>query len=277
MASDGTPDQPTIDAVQVSKGDQLALGADAGDTFTIHATAAYVADPAQSNFMAGFSSQGPTEVDYRVKPDLAAPGVNVLSSIPGSSAACDDTIDTNGCFAFYEGTSMATPHLSGSAAVVKWIHPGWDAWEIRSAITNTADEGVLQKAAGGVETDGHIVGAGRDNVGKAGAAWVALDPVSVSFGAIPGGQGGSFARTVVIRNLKSFSYDYQLSVTGGGTGINYSLSLTHINLAAGATGTFMVFMSADKGAIVGDHQGRLAVSGTIGDYAHAVVYTLVKN
>src|SRR5207247_639881 len=89
------------------------------------------------DIMAGFSSQGPTDVDFRVKPDVVAPGVNVLSSIPGDCGAL-------GCWAFFQGTSMATPHLAGSAAVVIGQHPDWSAAEVRSAVVNTADLGVLK-------------------------------------------------------------------------------------------------------------------------------------
>src|SRR5207249_912874 len=130
-------------------------------------------------------SQGPTDVDFRVKPDLVAPGVNVLSSIPVAACGGDP------CFAFFQGTSMATPHLAGSAAVVRGQHPDWSAAEVRSAIVNTADQGVLKKFSAPVafEHDVNVIGAGRDNLLSAVNASVALDPVSVSFGAIPTGSG----------------------------------------------------------------------------------------
>ena len=87
--------------------------------------------------MAGFSSQGPTDVDFRVKPDVVAPGVNVLSSVP--MHLCGG----NPCFAFFSGTSMAAPHLAGSAAVVRGQRPDLSAAEVRSTIVNTAARGVL--------------------------------------------------------------------------------------------------------------------------------------
>jgi hypothetical protein len=271
MGSDGTANQPTIDAVQVSKSDQAALNAATGDSFSIGSTLSYVADPAQSNYMAGFSSQGPTDVDYRVKPDVSAPGVNVLSSIPVSECGGDP------CFAFFQGTSMATPHLAGSAAIVKWLHPTWPAWAIRSAVVNTADQNVLLKAATGApETDVLVTGNGRENLLSAGQAFAVLSPVSVSFGAVPSGQGGSYSMPVTIMNTQGSGYTYSLSVGAGGGGISYSLSTSSIWLAAGASGTFWVNMTADKGADLGDHSAQLHVSGSAG-YAHAIVYTFVKN
>ena len=61
-----------------------------------------------------------------------------------------------------------------------------------------------------------------------------------------------------------------------GTGVTYSLSTAHITLGAGATGTFTVWMTADKGASTGGHQAKLEVGGTSVVYARAVLYTFVK-
>ena len=82
MGQDGTPNQPTIPAYMVSLADRDALVAADGLSATIGAALQYSYNPVNDNFMAAFSSQGPTDVDFRVKPDVVAPGVNVLSSIP---------------------------------------------------------------------------------------------------------------------------------------------------------------------------------------------------
>lgn len=104
MGEDGTPNQPTVPAYNVSLTDGGVLKAHAGAATTIGASEAYFVT-GNDDFMGSFSSQGPTDVDFRVKPDVVAPGVNVLSSIPVSFC------DGNPCSAFLEGTSMATPHL----------------------------------------------------------------------------------------------------------------------------------------------------------------------
>jgi minor extracellular serine protease Vpr len=271
----------TIPAVMVGHADGIALYGNLPANATVTAPR-YVSqlDPATdqfaplSNLQADFTSQGPTDVDFRVKPDVMAPGVNVLSSIP--EAFCDHTIDTH-CFAFFNGTSMATPHLAGSTAVVKGAHPDWDAWQIRSAIVNTADRGIIKNVAGtAVQNDVNIVGSGRENLASAVTAWVALNPVSVSFGAVPSGSGQTLGYTVTITNLKGFSHTFDLAVSGGGTGVAFSLSTAHITLGAGQSGTFTVWMTSAKGAPTGGHQGLLTVSGSATEYAHAVLYTLIK-
>ena len=170
--------------------------------------------------MAGFSSQGPTDVDFRIKPDVVAPGVNVLSSIPATF--CDEPP----CFAFFQGTSMAAPHLAGSAAIVRQQHPDWSAAEVRSAIVNTADRGVLKDATNGAPEDNvNIEGAGRENLFAAVNAKIALDPVSVSFGAVPSGSGQTMKSTVTLSNISSGSQTVTLAISGQpASGVKYSVS-----------------------------------------------------
>src|SRR5437667_12257576 len=196
MGSDGTPNQPTAPAYMVALADRAALVGSNGQNATISATAAYFST-SNGDIMAGFSSQGPTDVDFRVKPDVVSPGVNVLSSIPAAFCAAPP------CWAFFQGTSMATPHLAGSAAVVIGQHPDWSTAQVRSAIVNTADQGVLKPfRGGGLVTDVNIIGAGRDDVLNAVNASVALDPVSVSFGAVPSGSGQTRTATVSLSTLQ---------------------------------------------------------------------------
>jgi subtilisin family serine protease len=275
MALGGIANEPTIPAYMASLANRTALVAADGQSATISASLSYFSTT-NVDIMAGFSSQGPTDVDFRVKPDVVAPGVNVLSSIP--SAFCDTDIDTNGCFAFFQGTSMATPHLAGSAAVVRGAHPDWAAWQVRSAIVNTADQGVLKdfQTGASIVTDVNIIGSGRENLLAAVGAWVALDPVSVSFGAVPSGSGQTLGYAVTLTNVSGADHTFALSVGAGGGGVSYGLDTTSLTLAAGASGTFTVSMTADKGAQAGGHQATLSVSVGSTEVAHAAVYTLIK-
>ena len=272
MAEDGTPNQPTVPAYNVSLNDGLAMKANNGAPTTIAASPAYLIT-GNDDFMAGFSSQGPTDVDFRVKPDVVAPGVNVLSSIPKSYCG------GNPCFAFFQGTSMATPHLAGSAAVLRWENPLLSAAEIRSAIVNTADQGVLKKAisaTGALETDAQVIGAGRENLLSAITAAVALDPVSVSFGAVPSGSGQVRGLGVTVKNLTGGPLTLAFAIEPGGGGVAYTLDTANATLAADASVQVGVTMSAQKGASLGGHQATLRVSSGSNEIAHAVVYTFVK-
>jgi minor extracellular serine protease Vpr len=265
MGTDGTPNQPTVPAYMLSMADAGAVKASDGTSVTIGAALAYFQNAADSNIMAGFSSQGPTDVDFRVKPDVVSPGVNVLSSIPRSF--CAGSAD---CWAFFQGTSMATPHLAGSAAVILGQHPGWSAAQLRSAIVNQADEGGIKNSNGTTtSTDVNLIGAGRDNVNSATHAAVALDPVSVSFGAVPAGSGQTRTVTVTLSGLAGPANVTAVTVTNqSGGGVTFS--------ASRSGNTITVTMTAAKGAAMGDHQGILRVWNGGTQLAHAAVYALVK-
>jgi subtilisin family serine protease len=265
MGQDGTANQPTIPAYMVSANDGLALKALNAQSTTIGAALAYL-QTGNDDFMAGFSSQGPTAVDFRVKPDVVAPGVSVLSSIPHQFCAAPP------CFAFFQGTSMATPHLAGSAAVVRGQHPTWTAAQVRSAVVNTADTGVLKSAdTGAPVSDVNLIGSGRENLLSAVGAGPALDPVSVSFGAVPSGSGQTTTFDVTVTNLSAAAATWAVAVGAGGGGVAYSVSPSSVSLAPSASTVVTVTMTAAKGAVAGDHQATLTVGS-----AHAAVYTFIK-
>ncbi len=270
MASDGTPNQPTIPAYMVGLSAKGALVADDGLPATISATSQYFVS-GNNDIMASFSSEGPTDVDFRVKPDVVAPGVNVLSSIPHQFC------DAPPCFAFFQGTSMATPHLAGSAAVVIGAHPDWSAAEVRSAIVNTADQGVLKKFDGSnPASDVNLIGAGRENLLSAVNASVALDPVSVSFGSVPSGAGQARSFNLTLTNLTGSGQTFGLGLGDDGAGVTFSLGTSSLTLAAGESASVEVTMAAAKGAAQGDHQAKLAISVGGAEVAHAAVYVFVK-
>ena len=269
MAQDGTPNQPSIPAYMVSRSDGGDVTGADGTSVTLRASPGYFVT-GNDDFMAAFSSQGPTDVDFRVKPDVVAPGVNVLSSIPRSF--CDGAP----CFDFFQGTSMATPHLAGAAAVVRWAHGSWSADQVRSAIVNTADRSTRKASTGGPETDPLVTGTGRLNLLSAVGATVSLDPVSVSFGAVPSGSGQTRAFDVRITELGAGG-TYDVAVGAGGGGVAFSVAPASITLGPGDSTTVTVTASADKGARGGDRSTTLTVGAFEGgEVAHAVVYAFVK-
>ena len=272
MGKNDEPNQPTIPAYMADLAARTALMASEGATITFPAVGEYVFDAALNDHMADFSSQGPTDVDYRVKPDVVAPGVNILSSVPANACAAPP------CFAFFQGTSMASPHLAGSAAIVRQQHPTWSAAQVRSAIVNTADQGVLKNyLTGALEYDVNVVGAGRENLLSAVNAKATLEPVSVTYGAVPTGAGQTKTATVTITNVSAAQATFALSlgpVTG--TGVSYSVSPASITLAPSASQNVTVTLNSAKGASLGGHQSILTVRANGAEVAHAAIYTFVK-
>ncbi len=293
MGSDETPDQPEAPAYMVGWATGQAIKGSDGASTTIGVALSYYLT-SNVDIMAGFSSQGPTDVDFRVKPDVVAPGVNVLSSIPcprGTNGTVLPGCGGDGSWAFFQGTSMATPHLAGSAAVVLSQHPLWSAAQVRSAIVNTAERDVLRDyrfgmpipnssppATYGQVADVNVVGAGRENLLAAVNATVAIEPVSVSFGAIPSGAGQTKTVAVRLTNLSGAAASWTLAISGTtGTGVTFSVTPgSVISLAAGDSATVNVTMAAAKSAGFGGHQAWLTVSNGGTEIAHAAVYALVK-
>ena len=271
MGLGGIANEPTIPAYMAALVDKTALVAANGLPATLGAAQSYFQTP-NSDIMAGFSSQGPTDVDFRVKPDVVAPGVNVLSSIPQAFCAAPP------CFAFFSGTSMATPHLAGSAAVVHQQHPAWSAADVRSAIVNTADRGVLRSySTAAPQNNVNINGAGRENLLAAVGAKVALDPVSLSFGALPSGSGQTRRMTVTLTNLSGGAQTYALSISGQpANSVAFSVDQSSVTLAAGAKADVTVTMSASQGASAGGKQAYLEINTADGAIAHAALFTWVK-
>jgi len=97
-----------------------------GQTVTLN-SAAPIPNPAYTNF-ASFTSSGPRQ-DSFAKPDISAPGVNILSASVGTG--------TEGLL--LSGTSMASPHTAGIAVLVRQAHPSWDPIEVKGAMMSNAD------------------------------------------------------------------------------------------------------------------------------------------
>ena len=268
MGGDGV-NNPTIPAVMAPLADRAALMALDGATVTLGSQKAY-ARTGNDNLLMSFSSWGPTDVDFRVKPDVVAPGGNVLSSVP--MANCDPAVDPNGCWAFLSGTSMAAPHLAGMAAVVRDAHPAWDAWQVRSAIINTADvDGVLTFRDGAKVPllDVQQVGNGLAQLDDAVGATLVLDRPSISFGAVPKGAGQTLTQTFQVTNVSAGTITLDLTVKGDAA---FTASAADAELAPGESTTVTVTLALPRGSDAGNVQAHLVLDG----HTHMVLFAYAK-
>ena len=90
------------------------------------------------NEMATFSARGPAPIPDVLKPDVTAPGVNILAGFSPDSAY--STPGEN--FAYLSGTSMSTPHVAGVAALIRQAHPTWSPAVVKSAIMTTSRQDI---------------------------------------------------------------------------------------------------------------------------------------
>ncbi|WVZ84164.1 hypothetical protein U9M48_031223 [Paspalum notatum var. saurae] len=92
-------------------------------------------DPSHPPAIAEYSSRGPCNMSNLgvLKPDITGPGTNIIAAVPGGGGNASRT------FGMISGTSMAAPHLSGIAAVLKRARPAWSPSAIKSAMMTTAD------------------------------------------------------------------------------------------------------------------------------------------
>jgi subtilisin family serine protease len=152
-----------------------------------------------ADLIADFSSSGPTPVSLQLKPDVAAPGQNILSSVPAHA----------GSWAVFSGTSMASPHVAGAAALLRERHPAWTVAQIKSALVLTGDP-VFADSAKTVEVPTTREGGGLIDLPRADNPKVFTDPATVSFGFVKPGE--------------SAEGDILLNDAGGGSG-SWSVSV----------------------------------------------------
>ncbi|MER5965227.1 S8 family serine peptidase [Streptomyces sp. NPDC002057] len=213
--------------------------------------------------LAGFSSIGPRLGDGAIKPDVTAPGVAVTAAAaPGS--AIDTRPGTPHPAPGYlqiDGTSMATPHVAGAAAILKQLHPEWKSTELKGAL--------VASTKGGAHT-AFQQGSGRVQVDRALAQSVIADPVSLSFGEArwPHADDPLVTRKVGYRNLGTSDVTLDLSVsTLDPTGKQapagfFTLGATRVTVPAGGRAEVDLIADTRIGDADGTYSGYVTATGT---------------
>jgi minor extracellular serine protease Vpr len=130
---------PQIPVVAISKADgELMLNAfEKGSAVSSANLQLSPEEVAQPDRIAEFSSRGPNN-DQVIKPELTAPGVNILSATILQAALPGGGMPDASGYVSASGTSMATPHVAGASALLRQAHPDWNSLQIKVALVNTA-------------------------------------------------------------------------------------------------------------------------------------------
>ena len=212
--------------------------------------------------IASFSSRGPTS-KYNIKPDVTAPGVSICSS------QYDDAWSTSQCYdnqhVAISGTSMATPHVAGAAALLLQYHPTWTPQMVKSVLMSTSKDLGLSI---------WDQGAGRIDVYEASQAEIATYPQSISFGRI---TEPNISQVFTIQNLANGSIDFNLTVSNvtDSSGNEYnmsSLNASSVTIAHNTNAT--INLTVDIGNEEGTFYGYVNITSVNGTYR--VPYGFIK-
>jgi subtilisin family serine protease len=202
-----------VDALSASSGALFVVAAGNGgpgaQTVTTPGTASSaltVGAVSKSDALAGFSGRGPRLGDGAVKPEVTAPGVGIVAA-RAAGTALGEPIDRS--YTSMSGTSMATPHVAGAAALLAQRHPDWTAPRLKAALVASADP---IKGAEVWEQ-----GAGRVDVAAAIDRDVRVEPAAIELGKVPAGEPAPEA-TVTYRNDGAKAVTLHLAATARSTG-----------------------------------------------------------
>ncbi|WP_161408864.1 S8 family serine peptidase [Paenibacillus silvestris] len=189
--------------------------------------------------IADFSSRGPnSDKNYGIKPDISAPGVNIMSSVPAYGRD-NPSISYKEAYGRMSGTSMAAPHITGLVALLKQKyklvdknHDGiedWSPMDYRAALANTSD---MINTISGTPYDVYSQGAGRANIANAmetPALLQAIDPLtiydakfnpitmesdasSVSFGLVDPKSNKTVTKPLQLKNISDNTLTYTATI-----------------------------------------------------------------
>ncbi|PEL06030.1 S8 family serine peptidase [Bacillus sp. AFS017336] len=240
----------------------------------------------EGDTLADFSSRGPSRINYDIKPEIVAPGVSIMSTVPSYINNKDNQSDYQYAYQRLSGTSMASPYTAGVAAVMLQANPNLQPEDIKSILMNTADD--LKKTYSVFE-----VGAGRIDPYKAVHTGMEIEVIDktpiisdgeetsiqektggISFGSF-GATGNDLleSRKIVLSNLESENKTFDVAVKFQ-TGVRGSKNAEQNNVHVITNSEIKVKGNNQKQSKVSIFIPKTAENGTYEGY---VVYTNKAN
>lgn len=251
---DVDPVEAAVDALSASRGTLFVIAAgnegDKAGTVTSPGTAdsaLTVGAVDRDDSPASFSSRGPRVEDGAVKPDITAPGVGIVAARASTSGGEEHVA--------LSGTSMATPHVAGAAALLAQRHPDWNGARLKAALTASARPNPALSL--------YDQGSGRLDIAAAMSATVTSEPASVVFGRREAPHA-PVVKPLVYRNDGAQPITLDLATRGRGPGgverPVFSVSPARITVPAGGTTEVTVTGDAGQGPVDGAYSGSVVAS-----------------
>ncbi|MFF1278033.1 S8 family serine peptidase [Streptomyces marokkonensis] len=193
----------------------------------------------KSEELASFSSRGPRVGDGGAKPDLTAPGVDITAAVAAGSELGETSPSGAPGYATMSGTSMATPHVAGAAAILAQQHPDWTGERIKAALTASTEPGPYSACQQGT---------GRTDVARAMGLTVVSEQGPISFGRPkwPHTDDEAVTREIAYRNLGSDPVVLNLAIKALGVDAKpapdgmFTMSSRQVTVPAGGTASTSV-------------------------------------
>ncbi|WP_258907171.1 S8 family serine peptidase [Actinokineospora sp. UTMC 2448] len=192
----------------------------------------------RADALAGFSSRGPRAGDAAIKPDLTAPGVGIVAA-RAAHGVIGDPVDER--HVALSGTSMATPHVAGAAAILAAQHPDWPPERLKGALMASA------APHAGLSADDQ--GAGRVDVARADTQVLTASPPSLSLGIAEWPHDVPVSRALTLHNSGTTALTLRTSadlrdVTGAEAAVVVSPSEVSVPAGGSAEVTVTVDLSS---------------------------------
>ncbi|WP_195575976.1 S8 family serine peptidase [Paenibacillus sp. 1001270B_150601_E10] len=224
----------------------------------------------EQDLLADFSSRGPINPDFSIKPDITAPGVAIRSSVPAWDGNYADAYKDS------QGTSMAAPHIAGAAALLLEKYEGSvKTSDLKALLMNNAvpmkdrnhkDYTVTEQGAGRVDLDQAVQAKAIALVQATTTATKDQQPIPYETGSISFGTAasGELSHTIKVKDIANSPQTYSIISTWNGTakGIALTFNTDTVAVPAGGAGSFNVDVTVPPQAAEGIYEGTVTLKET---------------